>query len=129
MIAYAGAQCLSSDFTGALETCLHAVELAVRIGRPDLAAEAAMVPEPTFDERIDRVIRALCERALAVLDGAPASVRARLLAQYAWVCDLLSDLDAALPAARGGARSGRGQRRRDRARGGTHRAPHGPFRP
>ena len=100
MIAYAGAQCLSSDFTGALETCLHAVELAVRLGRPDLAAEAAMVPEPTFDERIDRSIRALCERALAVSDGAPDSVRARLLAQYAWVCDLLSDLDAALPATR-----------------------------
>ena len=67
MIAYASAQCLSSDFTAALETCLHAVELAVRVGRPDLAAEAAMVPEPTFDERIDRLIRALCERALAVL--------------------------------------------------------------
>ena len=59
-----------------------------------------MVPEPTFDERIDRLIRALCERALAVSDGAPDSVRARLLAQYAWVCDLLSDLDAALPATR-----------------------------
>ena len=99
MIAYAGAQCLSSDFSGALETCLHAVELAVRLGRPDLAAEAALVPEPTFDERIDRLIRALCERALAVADGAPASVRARLLAHYAWVCDLLSDLDAAHPAA------------------------------
>ena len=99
MIAYAGAQCLSSDFTGALETCFHAVELAVRLGRPDLAAEAAVVPEPTFDERIDRSIRALCERALAVPDGAPASVRARVLARYAWVCDHLSDTDAARPAA------------------------------
>ena len=54
MIAYAGAQCLSSDFTGALDTCAQAVELAVRIGRPDLAGEAALVPEPTFDEGIDR---------------------------------------------------------------------------
>ena len=99
MIAYAGAQCLSADFTGALETCDQAVAVAVRIGRPDLAGEAALVPEPTFDEGIDRVIRALCERALAVLDGAPAELRARVLAHYAWVCDHLSDLDAANPAA------------------------------
>lgn len=98
MIAYAGAQCLSSDFTGGLETCAGAVDLAVRIGRPDLAGEAALVPEPTFDEGIDRVIRALCERALAVLDGEPAALRARVLAQYAWVCDHLSDLVAAHPA-------------------------------
>jgi DNA-binding CsgD family transcriptional regulator len=96
--AYAGAQGLSSDFTGALQTCVQAVDLGVRIGRPDLAAEAALVPEPTFDEGIDRVIRALCERALAVLDGAPAALRARVLAQYAWVCDYLCDLDAAYPA-------------------------------
>jgi DNA-binding CsgD family transcriptional regulator/tetratricopeptide (TPR) repeat protein len=95
MTAYAGAQCLSSDFHGALQTCVHAVDLAVRICRPDLAGEAALVPEPTFDERIDRVIRALCERALAVLDGGPAALRARVLAQYAWVCDYLCDLDAA----------------------------------
>lgn len=98
MTAYAGAQCLSSDFSGALDTCVHAVDLAVRIGRPDLAGEAALVPEPTFDEGTDRVIRALCERALAVLDGAPAALRARVLAQYAWVCDHLCDLDAAHPA-------------------------------
>ena len=71
MIAFAGAQCLSSDFTGALETCARAVDLAVRIDRPDLAGEAALVPEPTFDQDIDQVIRALCERALAVLDGSP----------------------------------------------------------
>ena len=99
MIAYAGAQCLSADFTGALETCDQAVAVAVCIGRPDLAGQAALVPEPTFDEGIDRVIRALCERALAVLDGAPAELRARVLAHYAWVCDHLSDLDAANPAA------------------------------
>lgn len=98
MIAHASAQCLSSDFPGALQTCLHTVDLAVRIGRPDLAGEAALVPEPTFDEGIDRAIRTLCERALAVLDGAPAALRARVLAQYAWVCDHLGDLDAAYPA-------------------------------
>ena len=98
MIAYAGAQCLSSDFTGALETCGQAVDLAVRIGRPDLAGEAALVPEPTFDQEIDQQIRALCERALAVLDGSPAALRARVLAHYGWVCDHLSDLDAARPA-------------------------------
>ena len=107
MTAYAGAQCLSSDFTGALQTCVRAVDLAVRIGRPDLAGEAALVPEPTFDEEIDRVIRALCERALAVLGGAPPAaaaadpvqtLRARVLARYAWVCDHLCDLEAAYPA-------------------------------
>ena len=98
LIAYAGAQCLSSDFTGALETCGEAVDLAVRIDRPDLAGAAALVPEPTFDEGIDRVVRALCERALAVLHGASAALRARVLAHYAWVCDHLSDLDAAHPA-------------------------------
>ena len=95
MIAYAGAQCLSSDFSGALGTCLQAVELAVRIGRPDLAVEAALVPEPTFDERIDELIRALCEAALAVCDSSSPAVRARVLARYAWVCDHLSDLRAA----------------------------------
>ena len=107
LMAYAGAQCLSSDFTGALQACLRTVDLAVTIGRPDLAGEAALVPEPTFDEGIDRVIRVLCERALAVLDGTPPAVggadpaqaiRARVLAQYAWVCDHLCDLDAAHPA-------------------------------
>ena len=107
LTAYAGAQCLSSDFTGALQACLRTVDLAVTIGRPDLAGEAALVPEPTFDEGIDRVIRVLCERALAVLDGTPPAVggadpsqalRARVLAQYAWVCDHLCDLDAAHPA-------------------------------
>jgi len=98
LIAYAGAQRLSSDFTGALETCGEAVDLAMRIDRPDLAAAAALVPEPTFDQGIDRVIRTLCERALSVLHGAPAALRARALAHYAWVCDHLSDLDAAYPA-------------------------------
>ena len=98
LIAFAGTQCVSSDFTGGLATCGEAVDLAVRIGRPDLAGEAALVPEPTFDEGIDRVIRALCERALAVLDDSPAALRARVLARYGWVCDHLSDLDAAHPA-------------------------------
>ncbi len=98
LIAFAGAQCVSSDFTGGLATCGEAVDLAVRIGRPDLAGEAALVPEPTFDEGIDQVIRALCERALAVLDDSPAALRARVLARYGWVCDHLSDLDSADPA-------------------------------
>ena len=129
MTAYAGAQCLSSDFSGALQTCVQAVDLAVRIGRPDLAGEAALVPEPTFDEEIDRVIRALCERALAVLDGAPAALRARVLAQYAVGLRPPLRPRRGPSRCRGSARPGRGQRRPDRARGGPHRAPHGPRRP
>jgi DNA-binding CsgD family transcriptional regulator len=70
----------------------------VRLDRADLAAEAALVPEPTFDPGVDRAIRAMCERVTPLLGGSTAGLRARVLAQYAVVCDHLSDLDEAYPA-------------------------------
>ena len=98
MLSLAAAQSLSSDFGGALRTCGEVADLAVRLGCPELAGEAALVADPTFDPEVDQVIRALCEKAIAVLGEAPAALRARVLAQYAVVCDHLSDLDAAHPA-------------------------------
>ncbi|MGB8383236.1 MAG: AAA family ATPase [Dermatophilaceae bacterium] len=98
MLSLAAAQSLSSDFGGALQTCAQVADLAVRLGAPELAGEAALVAEPTFDPEVDQTIRALCDKALAVLGQAPAALRARVLAQYAVVCDHLSDLDAANPA-------------------------------
>ena len=97
-LSLAAAQSLSSDLVGALQTCREVADQGVRLGRPDIAGEAALVPEPTFDPEVDQVIRALCEQALSVLGDAPTSLRARVLAQYAVVCDHLSDLDAAHPA-------------------------------
>lgn len=96
LIAFAKAQALSGDYAEALSTCGKVVELAARIGRPDLAGAAVLVPEPSFDPQIDRVIRTLCEQALELLHPASEPItRARVLAQYAVVCDHLSDLDAA----------------------------------
>ena len=98
LLSLAAAQSLTSDLAGALQTCREVVDQGVRLGRPEIAGEAALVPEPTFDPEIDRVIRALCEQAMSALGDAPTSLRARVLAQYAVVCDHLSDLDAAHPA-------------------------------
>jgi DNA-binding CsgD family transcriptional regulator len=98
LLSLAAAQLLSSDPVGALQTCREVADQGVRLDRPEIVGEAALVPEPTFDPEIDRVIRALCEQALSVLGNAPSGLRARVLAQYAVVCDHLSDLDAAHPA-------------------------------
>ena len=98
LLALGAAQSLSADFRGALKSCQQAMDIAVRLGLSEIAGQAALVPEPTFEQDLDQVIRGLCERALAGLGPAPAALRARVLAQYAVVCDHLSDLDAAHPA-------------------------------
>ena len=71
---------------GELVACLgaatEAAAEAVALGRPDLAAEAALLLEATADPELNAAVKVLCEQALAALeDGSYDSLRARLLAQ------------------------------------------------
>ncbi len=95
LVALGGALYLSSDLPGGLATCQEAATLAARIGRPDLAAQAALVTEPTFHPPTDLVIRRLCEQAIAAMGSEPAGLRARVMARYAQVCDYLADVEPA----------------------------------
>jgi predicted ATPase len=56
MLALATAQSLSADLLGALETCQQVVDFAIGLGRADLAGEAALAAEPTFDPDIDQIM-------------------------------------------------------------------------
>lgn len=91
----ASAQALAADMPGALHSCQQVMGVAIRLGLTDLAAESALIVEPTFDPQIDRLIRDLCEQALDVLGPEQAGWRARVLAAYAVVCDHLSDIEEA----------------------------------
>ncbi len=95
LLALARAAALSGDLPGALDSCGQVLALAADMDTPDLAGRAALVTEPTFDPQVDRVLRQLCERALTMLDSTHASLRAKVLAQQAWVCDHLGDVEAA----------------------------------
>ena len=90
---------LSSDIPGGLAACGEAADLARRIGRPDLLAEAALVTEPVYGlAEANAAIRQLCENALAALGDDRAELRARVMARFAEACDYLDDVEAARPA-------------------------------
>lgn len=95
LLQLAAAQSVTSDTAGALRTCRQAAELAVRIGRPDLAGRAALVVEPVLDLEIDLAIGSLCELATAALGAEHLSLRARVLARFAHVRDHFVDLEGA----------------------------------
>ena len=86
---------MSSDTVQALRTCRQSAELAVQIGRPDLAGRAALVVEPVFDPEIDLAIGSLCEFATAALGADHPGLRARVLARSAHVRDHFVDLEEA----------------------------------
>ena len=94
-LGLASAQALSADMLGALRSCQEVIDLAARLGLSELVAESALVVDPTFDPHIDRLIRAMCEQALSVLDQDQRGLRAGVLSAYAVVCDHLSDIEEA----------------------------------
>jgi DNA-binding CsgD family transcriptional regulator len=94
-LGLASAQSLSADMPGALRSCQEVIDQAVGLDLPQLVGESALVVEPTFDPHIDRLIRGMCEQALAVLGADQAGLRTRVLAAYAVVCDHLSDIEEA----------------------------------
>ncbi len=95
LLRLAEAQSVTSDAPEALRTCREAAELAVQIGRPDLAGRATLVVEPVFDPEIDLAIGSLCELANAALGAEQPGLRARVLARYAHVRDHFVDLEEA----------------------------------
>lgn len=73
---------LAGDLGGRGKVCLDAADLARRLHRPDLAAEAALVLEVSGDIRVDLATRGLCEEVLATLDPAPTALRAQVMARF-----------------------------------------------
>lgn len=63
----------------ALESCAEAVDLADRCDRPDLMAQAALVPQGVGTVDVSRVRDRLCRRALNRLPDGDSALRARLL--------------------------------------------------
>lgn len=73
---------LAGDPGGALEAAVAAADLARAAGRPDLLAEAALVPEPVPDPAVAAELHRLGDEALrAVGDEGDPALRARLLAR------------------------------------------------
>ncbi|QJY47917.1 ATP-binding protein [Pseudonocardia broussonetiae] len=91
----------SADPVRTRETVRLAVEVAIRMGRSDLAAEAALLPEVTGVPDVDQALRTLCENALASLGkGRPDPTRVRLLARLADAAMATGDMHAAAAASR-----------------------------
>ncbi len=82
----------------AVERCQSAADLAERLGRPDLLADAAVVVRGIGGVPVDAVL-ALCERARAALGGEVSGRHARVLAQQARVSADALNVTAAGPLA------------------------------
>ena len=67
----------------ALESSSAGLELAARVGRPDLAADFALVPQGVGSFEIAGVRAEMCRRALGLLPPSEGNRRARLLAMSA----------------------------------------------
>jgi len=72
---------LSADLGGRLDACLEAAEVARRLRRPDLVAEAALVGD-VGHAGFDIAIRRLCQEALATLAPDLTALRARVTARF-----------------------------------------------
>ena len=64
----------------ALRSCTSGLELAEAAGRPDLAADFALIPQGVGSFDVNQLVGAMCRRALAALPGSEVTRRARLLA-------------------------------------------------
>lgn len=73
---------LSGDLIGRRNVCLEAAELARRLDRAELAAEAVLVLEAAGDERIDFTTRRLAEEVLGSLDPSATALRAQVMARF-----------------------------------------------
>ena len=85
-LGLARARYLSGDLTGCVEACLAVAELARRMRRPDLLADAALVPDAIGPTNTEVVMQQLCRKALAALDPADVTRVARVTARYAEAC-------------------------------------------
>lgn len=85
-LGMARARYLSGDLTGCVDACLAAAELARRMGRPDLLADAALVPEAIGPTNTEAVTQRLCREALAGIDPDDVPRLARVTARYAEAC-------------------------------------------
>ena len=80
----------------ALQRCVTASELAERLGRVDLLAEAAVVVKGVGGLPLGSLL-ALCERARSALGEEQSARHARVLAQHARVLADALNVEAALP--------------------------------
>jgi hypothetical protein len=77
---------LSADIAGCVEACVAAATLARGMGRADLLAEAALVPDAIGPTTSELTIRQLCSEALVALDPSHIALRARVTARFAEAC-------------------------------------------
>ena len=83
LLATARALFRSGEIAACVDTCVEAATRAARIGRADLMAQAALVPETVGPSETEATTRRLCADALAVVDPDEIAVRARLTARLA----------------------------------------------
>ena len=83
LLATARALFRSGEIATCVDTCVEAATRAGRIGRTDLMAQAALVPETVGPSETEATTRRLCADALAVVDPDEIAVRARLTARLA----------------------------------------------
>ena len=83
LLATARALFRSGAIATCVNTCVEAATRAARIGRADLMAQAALVPEAVGPSETEAMTRRLCADALAVVDSDDIAVRARLTARLA----------------------------------------------
>lgn len=102
LLGLAAARWKSSELPASWAACREVIERAARIGRPDLAAEAALTVEPVGSLALDVELRDWCGRALASLgeEGDP-SVRARLLARLTEAAVYAGDAESAVGTSEG----------------------------
>ncbi|MFF3559674.1 AAA family ATPase [Streptomyces sp. NPDC002574] len=95
LIDLAHAHWRATDIEPCRAAIAEAVTIARRIGRPDLMAEAALGVEPIGSMSWDLSLRQLCEEALAGVDPAEVSLRARLLGRSAEAAVYTNEIAAA----------------------------------
>lgn len=98
LLAVGAALHLSADVPGRLRACLEAADVARGIGRPDLAARAALIVDGVLEPVSDLAARRLCVEAMAALGPAPTSLNARVIARYAETSMYLGDSQVAFSA-------------------------------
>lgn len=97
LAALAAARFRAADPAGAVEAAGEAAGLAREMARPDLLADAVLALGCVNDQGTDRMVRALCEEALAELGPNPVAAprRARLLALLTEADMYLEDVERA----------------------------------
>lgn len=82
LLAAGRASQLSGDLLGRTEACEEAARVALELGRPDLAARAALVADPTGTPRFDLRMRRVCEDVLVAIDSSAVALRAQVTARF-----------------------------------------------